>query len=255
MIAELPFLIVVAFAAGLVDAIAGGGGLVQLPGLYVAFPERPPADVFGTNKGSSIAGTLVATIRFARAGVLPIRAAAPAALAALPASALGAYAMTRLDPGTLRPIVLALLVAVFVFTLRKPDLGAPEPASEAPPDLLRAVGIGAALGFYDGFFGPGTGTFLVFAFVRALHLDFLRATAAAKLVNLATNAAALVTFALHDHVILAAVVPMAAANIGGAVVGTRLALRDGAPIVRKVFVVVALGLMLRIAWDVVRSLG
>jgi len=251
---ELLFLVAVAFAAGLIDAIAGGGGLVQVPGLYLALDNRPPADVFGTNKGSSIAGTAVATIRFIRAGMMPFREAAPAALAALPASALGAFTMTRLDPSVLRPIVLALLVGVFVFTLKRPDIGDRNEAVAADTARTRSIAIGAALGFYDGFFGPGTGTFLVFAFVRLLGLDFLRATAAAKLVNLATNFAAIALFASRGHVLWSIAIPMAVANIGGAIVGTKLAIERGAPLVRKAFVTMAFAMLTKIAWDFARSI-
>lgn len=250
---ELVILLAVAFAAGFVDAIAGGGGLIQVPGLYVVLADSPPADVFGTNKASSIAGTLVATIRYARAGQMPWREVAPAALVALPAAFGGAALVRALDPSVLRPIVLALLVGVFVFTLVKPSLGDAKVELGAGAVRGRSLALGAVMGFYDGFFGPGTGTFLMFGFVRGLGLDFLRATSAAKLVNLATNLASLILFAMHGNVRWELGIPMAAANIGGALLGTRLALSRGAPLVRKVFVGVVGALLSKIAWDLVRG--
>lgn len=246
---ELVSLALVAFFAGLVDAIAGGGGLLQVPGLQVFMQGAEIPDVFGTNKGSSIAGTAIATWRYARAGALRLGPAGAAAIVSLPCSYLGAMAVRAIDPTVLRPLVFALLFAVFVFTLRRPSLG--DAAANVPAELARrrALMLGAVLGFYDGFFGPGTGTFLVFGFVRLLGMDFLRATAAAKLVNLATNVAALALFAMHGNVRWHLALPMAAANVVGAVVGTRLAMQQGAPLVRKVFLAVVIVLLGKLAFD------
>ncbi len=253
---ELAILVVIAFVAGFVDAIAGGGGLLQVPGLALVLEGAPTADVFGTNKGSSIAGTAIATLRYARAGALPLRAIAPAALASLPAAYGGAMAVRSVDPTVLRPVVLALLVGVFAFTLARPEIGTvPDGTPPLRPAVAarRSIALGIALGFYDGFFGPGTGTFLVFGFVRGLRMDFLRATGAAKLVNLATNLAALVLFGFHGNVRWDFAVPMAAANVCGAMLGTRLALREGAPLVRKAFLGLVVVLLSKIAYDLVRG--
>lgn len=249
---ELAALVLVAFAAGLIDSIAGGGGLLQVPGLYVVLGDGIPALVFGTNKGSSVAGTAVATLRYARAGTMPWREVSPAAVVALPFALAGAAAVSALSPSILRPVVLVMLFAVFVFTVRKPDVG--RAAVEVPRStaIVRSLALGASLGFYDGFFGPGTGAFLMFGFVRGLGLDFLRATAGAKLVNLVTNLASLALFALNGHVRWDLAIPMGAANIAGAVLGTKLAILKGAPLVRHSFIAVVVALLTKLAWDALR---
>lgn len=250
---ELAVLIVVAFFAGFVDAIAGGGGLLQVPGLHIFMEGASVPDVFGTNKGSSIAGTAIATLRYARAGMLRLGPAAAAALISLPFSLFGAMTVRAVDPTILRPLVLVLLLAVFVFTLKRPALGEAAAGVSESVARRRSLALGAGLGFYDGFFGPGAGTFLVFGFVRGLGMDFLRATASAKLVNLATNVAALALFATHGNVRWHLAVPMAAANVAGALLGTKLAMKQGAPLVRKALLGVVVVLLGKIAFDLLRS--
>jgi len=250
---ELPWLLVIAFIAGLVDAAVGGGGLIQLPGLFTALPQQTPAALLGTNKFSSVFGTGASALRYARAVRFPWRPVLLAAAAAFAFSFLGATAVTLLSKEAVRPLVLTLLIVMLGYTLAKKDFGAlHRPREVGRRELLIALVMGGVIGFYDGFFGPGTGSFLIFLFVRFFGLDFLRASAASKVVNLATNVAALSFFVPSGNVLLVFAVPMATANVLGAVTGTRLALRGGTPLIRKLFVVLVVVLITRMAWDTFR---
>jgi uncharacterized membrane protein YfcA len=249
---HLVLLLAAAFFAGFVDAVAGGGGLIQVPALLVAFPAESPATVFGTNKLASIFGTGNAALRYARQIALPWSIALPAATAAFLFSFAGAMAMAWLPKDVVRPLVLGLLILVMAYTVMKPDFGTVSGSRLAPSqEKRRAVLTGAILGFYDGFFGPGAGSFLIFAFVRFFRLDFLHASSAAKVVNFATNAAALAYFIPSGHVLWMTGLAMAAMNVAGAVLGARLALRHGSNFVRQVFIAVALVLIARLAYDTI----
>ncbi|MFN7726038.1 MAG: TSUP family transporter, partial [Rubrivivax sp.] len=181
--------------AGLVDAIVGGGGLVLVPALFALYPTAPPATLFGSNKGASVWGTAFATARFARRVQLRWAVLLPAAVAALLGGFTGAWTVTLVDPSLLRKALPFVLAAVLVYTLANKQLGQ-EHAPHHPLARERALacGVGLVIGWYDGFFGPGTGSFFVFLFVRGLGYDFLHASAAAKLLNTATNVAALALF-------------------------------------------------------------
>jgi len=243
-------LLLAAAFAGFIDAVAGGGGLIQVPALLTALPGESPATVFGTNKGSSIFGTANAAWRYARRIALPWQVALPAAAAAF-AFSFGGAALVSLAPKEwLRPLILVLLVAVFIYTMFKRDFGtvalAPAFSGSATRPALLA---GAVLGFYDGFFGPGAGSFMIFAFVRFFGLDFLRASSAAKVVNFSTNLAALAWFAPTGHVLWQLALAMAIFNIAGAMVGSRLAIRHGSGFVRGVFLAVTAVLIAKFGYD------
>lgn len=247
---DLIMLLVAALFAGFVDAVAGGGGLIQVPALLVAMPAESPATVFGTNKLSSIFGTGNAAWRYARRISLPLSIALPAAATAFLFSFAGAMAITWLPKTVVRPLVLGLLVLVLVYTVFKPDFGvASGDRLASGVERKRALCVGAVLGFYDGFFGPGAGSFLIFAFVRFFKLDFLHASSAAKVVNFSTNAAALAYFAPAGHVLWLVGLAMAAFNIVGALLGARLAMRHGSGFVRGVFIAVAVVLIVRLGYD------
>ena len=242
---------IAALFAGFVDAVAGGGGLVQLPALFAVLPDTAAATLFGTNKAASIWGTATAARQYLARVRLPRAVLAWALMAALLGAWLGARTVSLLPPTLIRPAVLALLVAVAVYTFRRRDLGnAHTPRLQGRVALAAATATGFGLGFYDGVFGPGTGAFLIFVFVRIFGYDFLHASAAAKLVNFATNAAALVFFVGHGHVLWPVAALMAVCNMAGAVVGSRAALRHGAPFVRRVFLCVVCLLIARLAADV-----
>jgi uncharacterized membrane protein YfcA len=236
--------------AGLVDAIVGGGGLVLLPALFATFPQAAPATLFGTNKSASIWGTAWATFQYSRRVVLPWHALLPAAGTGLVGSFAGAWAVQGIDPSLFRRALPVLLSALLLYTLARKDLGrAHAPRFAGRREAMVASAVGLVIGFYDGFFGPGTGSFLVFAWVRLLGYDFLHASASAKLINTATNLSALSLFAWQGHVWWHLALTMAIANIVGSLIGTRLALRHGAGFVRQVFIVVVLALIVKTAHD------
>lgn len=247
---ELMIVSLASLLAGLVDAIVGGGGLVLLPALFATFPTAPPATLFGTNKSASIWGTAFATVQYSRKVVMPWRSLLPAAGAGLLGSLAGAWAVTQIDPSLFRKALPLVLAALLVYTLAKKDLGRSHaPRFAGAKEAWIAAGIGALIGFYDGFFGPGTGSFLVFAYVRLLGYDFLNASASAKLINVATNLAALTLFTLKGLVWWHLALPMALANIVGSLIGTRLALKHGAGFVRHAFILVVLALILKTGYD------
>jgi uncharacterized protein len=256
--AILAFLVVAAGLAGWVDAVSGGGGLVQLPALLVGLPGAPPATVLGTNKLSSIIGTTAAAITYRRAAVTDLATAVPMAVAAFAGSAVGAVIATHL-PGTFfRPLALVLLLVVGLWTLLRPALGEGQDlrwhGTEAHGrHQVAAVVMGATIGLYDGVFGPGTGTFLVFGLVVLLGYSFLNASAIAKIVNVSTNLAALIVFAAGGHVLWALGLTMGAANLAGGVIGARTAVRKGSGFVRVVFLVVVAALLVKLGFDVVRG--
>jgi len=247
-------LLLAACFAGFVDAVAGGGGLIQVPALFAGLPREAPATLFGTNKLASIFGTLSAARRYVRAVEMPWRLVLPAAAAAFAFSFAGAAVVTWLPREVVRPLVLVLLVAVAIYTWSRPDFG----VSKRPPRvaarhlLMTALLVGAVMGFYDGFFGPGAGSFMIFAFVRLFGMDFLHASASAKILNAATNAGALLLFAPSGHVLWALGLGMAVCNIGGAQLGSRLAIRHGSGFVRVVFLVMTTLLIAKIGWDTLR---
>ena len=234
--------------AGMVDAIVGGGGLILVPALFAAFPAAPPATLLGTNKCASVWGTAFATLKYSRRIDMRWRALLPAAICALIGSFAGAWTVTEIDPGYIRKLLPIILLVVLIYTLVKKDLGrAHQPLQHSNRERLIACVIGALIGWYDGFFGPGTGSFFIFLLVRFLGYDFLHASASAKLLNVATNIAAIVLFAIKGHVWWQVGLMMAAANVAGSLVGSHLALKHGAGFVRWAFVAVVGALILKAA--------
>lgn len=252
--AVLVLLFSLSFLAGFVDAIVGGGGLIQTPALLVLFPAVPVATLFGTNKLASIVGTGSAAVAYVRRVRLDWRVVAPAALSAMALAFLGARMAASVRPAVLRPIVLVVLALVAAYTFARKDFGSMHRAVvTGGRAVATATLVGATVGFYDGLFGPGAGSFLVFLFIGTLGFDFLHASAAAKITNTATNLAALAYFVPTGHVLYALAVPMAVCNAAGGVLGARLAIRRGTGFVRVLFLVVVSALMARLAWDLLRS--
>jgi uncharacterized membrane protein YfcA len=250
---EFMFLGAVAFFAGMVDAVVGGGGLIQIPVLLSHYPQVAIPTLFGTNKLSSIAGTSAALWRYARAVSIPWAVVVPAALAALLGAWGGAAVVAWLPRDAMRPLVLVMMLAVAIYTFRRKDFGHAETRELTPTDRWRAMAFGAVIGFYDGFFGPGTGSFLIFGFVRLFGMDFLRASASAKLINVATNVSAIGFFASHGPLLWTLGLVMAVCNLAGAHVGTWLALRRGTAFVRQAFLLVVSVLIAKLAWDMVKG--
>lgn len=246
-------LLVAAFTAGFVDAIAGGGGLIQLPAFFLAFPNLPPAVVLGSNKLASFSGTAVATLRYLRGTPVRWNAVWPAILAALVFSMIGARLVSLFDKELFRPVVLILLCLVAVYTFAKKDFGIAGGKKPVPPRRIFFYSLisGAVLGLYDGFFGPGTGSFLIVIYVSLFGFDFLHASVSAKLVNCATNFAALAYFIYTGNIRFDIAIPVAACNMAGSLIGVRMALLKGSRFVRVFFLVVVCGLIVKLGWDLV----
>jgi uncharacterized membrane protein YfcA len=247
---ELLIVALASLLAGFIDSIVGGGGLVLVPALFATFPQAPPATLLGTNKGASVWGTAFASWQYSRRVEIRWAALLPAAGAGFVASFAGAWLVTRVSPDFLRQMLPLVLLAVLVYTLFKKDLGRTHaPRFSGAREVLVSVALGAVIGLYDGFFGPGTGSFLVFLLVRVLGYDFLSASACAKFINTATNVAALVFFVAKGHIWWHFVLLMALANVLGSLLGTRLALKHGTGFVRLVFIGVVSALILKTGWD------
>lgn len=247
---ELITLAIASLFAGCIDAIVGGGGLILTPALFSVFPTAHPATLFGNNKVASISGTSISAYQYTRRVSVPWKALAPAVAAALLGSLAGAYTVTVAPADGFRRALPFVLAVVLVYTIVRKDLGSHHtPHYTGRKQALIASGIGLVIGFYDGLFGPGTGSFFIFAFVRLLGFDFLHASASAKLVNLGSNLAAISLFAYTGHIWWHIALLMAVANVAGSLVGTRLALHHGAGFVRMAFIGVVSALILKTAWD------
>lgn len=253
---EILYLCLFAFMAGFIDSVVGGGGLIQVPALLVFLPGVPLPTVFGTGKFAGIAGTTAAMVKYVRSVKINYLAILPAAAAAFVCSFLGARALSHLDANLLKPLILVLLVLVAVYTFIRKDFGSLHaPRLTESKERLYGLLVGAAIGFYDGFFGPGTGSFLIFIFIGLFGFNFLAASAAAKVVNVATNLSALLYFAWNGHVLYEVAVPMAVCSILGSQLGTRTALKRGVGFVRVLFLVVVTGIILKFAYDTYGSGG
>jgi uncharacterized protein len=243
-----------AFLAGLIDSIIGGGGLILLPGMMLARPDWPLATILGTNKFAAVCGTSIATWQYARQVTIPWRTMLPAAIVGFFSAGWGAQLVSNLHSATIKPIVLVLLITVAIYTFRKKDFGNLHAPKLTPPQQI-TVGLlmGAILGFYDGFFGPGTGSFLIFVMIGIMGFGFLTASASAKVINLATNLSAFLYLALTNHVNYSLAIPMAVFNIAGAVCGTKLAILQGNNFIRKLFLTVVTGLIIKLAYDILAT--
>jgi len=241
----------VVFLAGLVDSISGGGGLLSLPAYWVA--GLPPHYALGNNKFSSMFGTLFSTGRYFRHGLIDTRIAVLTAAFALVGSALGTRAVLWLNPYFLNWVLIAVIPVITVFTLLNRKLGKQNNAHLLPlaPRISIAVATGLVVGFWDGFFGPGTGVFLILIYTALMHYDYVTANANTKVVNLASNVAALAVFLLNGRVYLPLAVPAMVAGVAGNMVGSHLVLRRGARVIRPLFLGVLVLLFLKIVWDVV----
>jgi uncharacterized membrane protein YfcA len=253
-LSDVLLLCLAAALAGWFDAVSGGGGLVQLPALLVLLPGASPAQVLATNKLSSICGTTVAAATYYRKVRPDLRTALPMAGIALVGAALGA-ALASVVPGDVfRPVVLVLLVVVAAYVALRPAMGEEQALRFAGRQHHVAAGLGGlGIGFYDGIFGPGTGTFLVFLLVLLLGYSFLQASAKARIVNLATNLGALLVFIPQGAPMWRLGLLMGACNVAGGWLGAHTAIRRGSRFVRAVFLVVVGALVLRLGWDVLRG--
>jgi len=246
-VSTLVLLALAALFAGWIDAVVGGGGLIQLPALVLALPTAPVASILATNKVSSIVGTSAAATTYLRKAPPDLRTVIPMALVAGVAAAGGSALASRVPRDAFEPIVIVALAVVLIWTLRRklPDVAQPREHSRGLT-LLAAGGIG----FYDGIIGPGTGAFLVVAIVAITGVSFLHASAGARIINVATNAGSLLIFLSLGAVIWQVGLVMAAANLVGGLLGAHTAINRGSGFVRGVLVVVVIALLCRLSWDV-----
>lgn len=248
---ELVILVVCGFLAGFIDAIVGGGGLIQLPTLLVLFPTAPIVSLFGTNKVASICGTSMAAWQYAKKIPLRMKTVLPATIAALIFAYLGARTVSVINPAILKPLILALLILVAIYTFKKKSLGSSAVTKDlGSKEIWISAFVGGTIGFYDGFFGPGTGSFLILAFISLFGLDFLQASASAKIVNLATNLASIIFFEMNGEIYYHLGIPMGIAQIFGAILGSKLAILKGSSFVRKLFLCVVIALIAKLGWGV-----
>ena len=246
-IATALFLLAASFFAGFIDSIAGGGGLIQLPALLIGLPKSETAEVLGTNKLSSIFGTSTAAALYRKQIKPDPKVLLAMGLPALLGSAGGAMLASKIPTSSMRPMGLVLLIVVAVYTWFKPDLGKFENLRHLPKRRVQIAALaGVTIGFYDGIFGPGTGSFLMLILVASLGYAFITASAIAKVVNVATNVGAIFVFGINGAVIWQIGIIMGVANISGAVFGARLAIKGGSTLVRKVFLIVTVALIVKV---------
>ncbi|PIT07135.1 hypothetical protein BGI31_09930 [Snodgrassella communis] len=222
------------------DAAVGGGGLLQIPGLFGALPAQTSVPVvLGVNKFASASGTLVAAVQYTRRIPVPWAMLLPAAVLAFIFSYLGSHVVVYLPTAWMKPSILVILIVMAVYTFLKKDLGQVQRQSHlSRREYVFGLFMGALIGLYDGIFGPGTGSLLAFIFVRFFAFDFITATASSKVINLTTNLAALIFFIPNHYVVWHWAIPLAAANLIGGLIGARLAMRGGSKLLRKGFIII-----------------
>jgi uncharacterized membrane protein YfcA len=253
MITEFYILLPLTFVAAMLNASVGGGGLVLIPGMFTLFPSAVPATLLATEKCASVAGMATASLQYARRIRLPWKLLLMVSATAFVGAHLGARAIAVLPATLVKPFIVFLLVVMLIYTWFKPEFGKQD--KEVPirrKDLARGVLIGTAIGFYEGFFGPGAGSFLIVLFIRVFHFDFMRATACAKLVNMSTNLGALAYFIPAGLVMFPLALPMAAAMIAGSYTGSHLAMKGGNAWIRRLFLVLVISLLAKLVFDMLR---
>lgn len=248
---DLALLCLASFCAGFVDAIVGGGGLIQLPAALVILPQFPVASVIGSLKIPSFSGTVFAAWQYIRRVSIDWILLTIICVLAFIASYSGSLLLTQVSNRFMKPVILVVLTAVAIYTYTKKDFGQRE-AHDLSFNRQLAMGvlISLLIGFYDGFIGPGAGSFFILAFIALLHFDFLHASAHAKMVNLATNLGSVTLFLIKGKIIWLIALPMAAANALGGFMGAKLAIAKGNRFIRIFFLVIIIGILIRFCWDV-----
>ena len=244
----IALLCLAAFVAGFIDAIVGGGGLVQTPAALVLLPQYAVSTIIGTLKIPAFSGTMAATLKYWKHISLPITTVMGLGALAFGSAWMGSLLLTRVSNDFMKPVLLVVLAAMAVYTFAKKDFGTGKAA--IPTSGWKLWCAVAAIGFYDGFIGPGTGSFLILAFITLAGCDFLRASAAAKTINLSTNLGSIVLFILKGKIIWAIALPMAACNALGGWAGAKLAIGRGNRFIRLFFLMVVTLTLMRLAYDV-----
>lgn len=251
----LLILSVLAFMAGFVDAVVGGGGLIQLPALLVTLPNSPLPTIFGTNKIAALSGTSMAAFQYAKRIRFNVKLLIVISVASFIASYFGAKIVSIINPATLKPIILIILIAIAIYTFIKKDLGKIETKQlSLIRQMIFGAAIGLIIGFYDGFFGPGTGSFFVLAFVVILGFEFVQASAYAKIVNCMTNISALIVFIRQGNYIIGISILLAIFNVAGSIIGSKMALKRGNGFIRIFFLIIVTIMIIRYGYDVFKAI-
>ena len=248
---QIVLLCIAAFAAGFIDAIVGGGGLVQLPAALVILNTYPVVNVVGSLKIPAFSGTFFATAQYLKKVKIKWSLMAVACTIAFFAAYAGSETLTHVSNSFMKPVLLIILTAVLIYTYIKKNFGQHEEKEHSPQrELLYVVLISLVIGFYDGFIGPGAGSFLILVFIALLGFDFLHASAHAKMVNLATNLGSITLFLLKGKIIWLVALPMAVSNALGSIIGANLAIAKGNKFIRIFFLIIVTATLLRFAYDV-----
>jgi len=244
-------LAIFSFIAGFIDAVVGGGGLIQLPALLINLPNTSIPTLFGTNKIAALSGTTFSAIQYSKKIKFNFKVLTVIAFCAAIASFLGAKTVSYINVNTLKPLILIILILIAIYTFIKKDLGTIQ-TKKLPFNEMMIYGslIGLVIGFYDGFFGPGTGSFLVLAFVVVFGFEFVEASAYSKVINCVTNIFALIVFIKLENYLLELAILMAICNITGNIIYTKLALKRGNSFVRTIFLAIVTLMTLRYAYDI-----
>ena len=237
-----------AFLAGFVDSVVGGGGLIQQPSLFIAYPDFPPAVIFGTNKFAMVWATAVASWMYLRKVSIDRKKLAVWFVFSGVFSFIGAGCVRLVNPELFKPVIFFVMLGIALFTFFKKDIK--HDSTSSSPDLKKGILISSAIGFYDGFIGPGTGTLLVFLFSAYAGAELLVASCIAKVVNLSSNLFALANFISMGTVIYSLALPLLVFNSLGAVVGSRLAISKGSAFIKTLLKVVIIMVLLRFGWDI-----
>ena len=244
-------LCIAAFAAGFVDAIVGGGGLIQTPMGLILLPQLPVSTVVGSLKIPAFSGTAFAAAQYVKKVTINWKLLLPMMVLAMLSSFAGSSLLTLMHNDFMKPVLLVVLSLVAIYTFIKKDFGQHKEKTHSPTlHIVYSLLISLVIGFYDGFIGPGAGSFLVLAFVVLMGYDFLHASANAKMVNLATNFGSILLFVLKGKIIWAIAIPMALCNAAGGFTGAKLAINKGNKFIRIFFLIIVVGTLIRFAYDV-----
>lgn len=251
MTAELILLCLAAFLAGFTDAISGGGGLIQTPAALILLPQYPVVTVIGSLKLPAASGTLIAAIQYARKIKMNVLMIAVLVIISFCAAFAGSKLLSMVSNDFMKPFLLIVLIGVAIYTYSNKKFGEhKEKDHSLSQQWFRAIAISLVLGFYDGFIGPGAGSFIMLCFITLLGFDFLTAGAHTKMINLASNLGSLVFFAIDGKILYAVALPMAVFNALGGLLGARLAILKGNAFIRLFFLAVVIIVIIRFAWDV-----
>lgn len=244
-------LVVLSFTAGFIDSVVGGGGLIQIPALLISLPKTPLPTIFGTNKIAALAGTSISAIQYSKRIEFNYKLLLAISACAGLSSFIGAKVISLININALKPVILIVLIIIAIYTFMKKDLGSVQTKSLTfHRQLIYGSLIGLVVGFYDGFFGPGTGSFFVLGFVVILGFEFIQASAYSKIINCITNISALIVFIRQENYLLEFAIIMAVCNISGNIIGTRLALKNGNSFVRTIFLVIVTLMITRYGYDI-----